>query len=169
MVKQNSPDLTFVRELLEQVLDPEVPALTIGDLGILRDVTLLSTGIFQITITSTFTGCPAMRVIEDDISEVLKKEGINNFEIRTVLAPAWTTDWMTREGKKKLEAYGIAPPTQSTEQHLKAMLSGKKEKVACPFCKSTNTRLTSAFGSTACKALHYCDSCHQPFEEFKCH
>jgi len=169
MVKQNSPDLTFVRELLEQVLDPEVPALTIGDLGILRDVTLLSTGIFQITITPTFTGCPAMRVIEDDISEVLKKEGINNFEIRTVLAPAWTTDWMTREGKKKLEAYGIAPPTQSTEQHLKAMLSGKKEKVACPFCKSTNTRLTSAFGSTACKALHYCDSCHQPFEEFKCH
>ena len=157
-----------IRQLLSAVTDPEVPALTIEDLGILRDVQLLD-DVLEITITPTFTGCPAMKVIEDDIREVLHQAEIFNFKIHTVLAPAWTTDWMSEEGKRKLQAYGIAPPAVSTEQHLKAMLSGKKETVACPFCKSTNTHLTSAFGSTACKALHYCDSCQQPFEEFKCH
>ena len=157
-----------IRELLSNVLDPEVPALTIEDLGILRDITESPEG-FEIVITPTFTGCPAMKAIEEDIKEVLNSAGISNFRVKTVLAPAWTTDWMTEDGKKKLKAYGIAPPAWSTEQHLKAILSGKKEMVECPFCNSTNTRLTSAFGSTACKALHYCDNCRQPFEEFKCH
>jgi len=157
-----------IRQLLSNVLDPEVPALTIEDLGILRDIQTTSDG-FEIFITPTFTGCPAMKVIEEDIEEVLRAEGITNFKITTILAPAWTTDWMTESGKQKLKEYGIAPPSWSTEQHLKAMLSGKKEQVHCPFCDSSNTRLTSAFGSTACKALHYCDNCHQPFEEFKCH
>jgi|SRR5688572_833254 len=157
-----------IRTLLNNVLDPEVPALSIEDLGILRDVRETSDGV-EVVITPTFTGCPAMKVIEEDITEVLQKAGINNFKILTVLAPAWTTDWMSVEGKRKLKEYGIAPPELSTEQHLMAMLSGKKESVGCPFCNSTNTRLTSPFGSTACKALHYCDNCHQPFEEFKCH
>ncbi len=160
--------VSHIRKLLSNVLDPEVPALTIEDLGILRDITESPSG-FEIVITPTFTGCPAMKAIEENINEVLTGAGITNFKVKTVLAPAWTTDWMTEDGKKKLKAYGIAPPAWSTEQHLKAMLSGKKEEVECPFCNSTNTRLTSAFGSTACKALHYCDNCHQPFEEFKCH
>ncbi len=161
-------DAAFVRKLLDNVLDPEVPALSIRDLGILRDVKATPNG-FEIVITPTFTGCPAMKTIEEDIGEILHENGITDFKIITVLAPAWTTDWMTDEGKSKLKAYGIAPPSWSTEQHLKAMLEGKKEKVECPFCDSANTRLTSPFGSTACKALHYCDNCHQPFEEFKCH
>jgi len=160
--------IAYIRELLSGVLDPEVPALSIEDLGILRDIKETPEG-FEIVITPTFTGCPAMKVIEESINEVLSSKGINNFSVKTILAPAWTTDWMTEAGKKKLKDYGIAPPSWSTEQHLKAMLSGKKELVACPFCDSVNTRLTSAFGSTACKALHYCDHCHQPFEEFKCH
>ncbi|MBL0340973.1 MAG: phenylacetate-CoA oxygenase subunit PaaJ [Bacteroidetes bacterium] len=157
-----------IRDLLSKVLDPEVPALSIVDLGILRDVSL-ENSVFEISITPTFTGCPAMKVIEEDIVEILHHEGINNFKIKTVLAPAWTTDWMSPEGKKKLKEYGIAPPSQSTEEHLKAMLSGRKKSVQCPFCNSLNTKLTSAFGSTACKALHFCNECHQPFEEFKCH
>ncbi len=170
MVVDNSidNDILHIRQLLANVLDPEVPALSIDDLGILRDVIKTEDG-FEIVITPTFTGCPAMKTIEEDISLVLKDAGINNYKIRTVLSPAWTTDWMSEAGKIKLKAYGIAPPTWSTEQHLKALLSGKKETVECPFCNSNNTHLTSAFGSTACKALHYCDECHQPFEEFKCH
>lgn len=161
-------DVLHIRQLLEKVLDPEVPALSIADLGILRDVTVTDNG-YEIIITPTFTGCPAMRTIEEEIASAMKEAGIDNYKIKTVLSPAWTTDWMTEAGKSKLKAYGIAPPSWSTEQHLKALLSGKKETVECPFCNSTNTHLTSAFGSTACKALHYCDHCHQPFEEFKCH
>lgn len=157
-----------IKEILNGVLDPEIPALTIADLGILRNV-VFKDGVFEITITPTFTGCPAMRVIEEDIDEVLRLEGITNFKIRTVMAPAWTTDWMSEEGKRKLKEYGIAPPSVSTEDHLKAMITGKKHAVQCPFCNSMSTRLTSPFGSTACKALHYCDACQQPFEEFKCH
>lgn len=160
--------IDFIRDILSKVTDPEVPVLTIADLGILRSVEEVD-GVYVVTITPTFTGCPAMRTIEDDINEVLKSAGVHNFKVRTVLAPAWTTDWMSDEGKRKLTEYGIAPPSSSTEDHLKAMISGVRKPVQCPFCKSTNTKLTSAFGSTACKALHYCDECRQPFEEFKCH
>ena len=160
--------VTSIRELVGSVLDPEVPALTISDLGILRDVRESETGI-EIVITPTFTGCPAMKAIEDDIRQVLNEAAITGFSIKTVYAPAWTTDWITEEGKRKLREYGIAPPTLSTEQHLKSILTGKREPVHCPFCNAADTRLTSPFGSTACKALHYCNNCHQPFEEFKCH
>jgi ring-1,2-phenylacetyl-CoA epoxidase subunit PaaD len=157
-----------VKDLLNKVTDPEIPVLTIADLGILRSVVEVD-GVFVITITPTFTGCPAMRAIEDDINEVMKTAGVTNFKIRTVIAPAWTTDWMSEAGKRKLTEYGIAPPSSSTEDHLKAMISGVRKPVQCPFCTSLNTKLTSAFGSTACKALHYCNECRQPFEEFKCH
>jgi len=165
---ETQTQLSFIRKILDQVSDPEIPILTISDLGILRSVEE-ENGIYVITITPTFTGCPAMRVIEENIVEVMAQEGISNFRVQTVLAPAWTTDWMSEEGKIKLAAYGIAPPSSSTEDHLKAMISGNKKQVECPFCKSNNTKLTSAFGSTACKALHFCDECCQPFEEFKCH
>ena len=160
--------ISAIRELVGGVLDPEVPALTISDLGILRDVRESIDGI-EIVITPTFSGCPAMKSIEDEIRQVLEDAAITGFSIRTVYAPAWTTDWITENGKRKLREYGIAPPALSTEQHLKSILSGKKVPVSCPYCNSANTRLTSPFGSTACKALHYCDNCHQPFEEFKCH
>ena len=161
-------DSNYIKELLHQVLDPEVPALSIVDLGILREVKELD-GAFEIYITPTFTGCPAMKVIEEDIIELLNNEGITNFKVKTIISPAWTTDWMSEDGKRKLKEYGIAPPSQSTEEHLKALITGKKKSVVCPFCNSENTKLTSAFGSTACKALHYCNECRQPFEEFKCH
>ena len=160
--------LAEVKSLLESVTDPEVPVLTIADLGILRSVEDRD-GRFEIIITPTFTGCPAMRTIEDDIRKVLLENNINNFDVKTVIAPAWTTDWMTEEGKRKLREYGIAPPSMSTEEHLRSLISGNRKPVVCPFCGSNHTRLTSAFGSTACKALHFCDGCNQPFEEFKCH
>lgn len=161
-------DLLRIRTVAARVCDPEVPVLTIDDLGILRDVKV-ENGKAVVEITPTFTGCPAMRTISEDIIAELKSEGIEGVDVRLVLSPAWTTDWMSESGKKKLKEYGIAPPSQSTEEHLAAMMSGKKKSVQCPFCNSTHTRLTSPFGSTACKALHYCDDCRQPFEEFKCH
>jgi ring-1,2-phenylacetyl-CoA epoxidase subunit PaaD len=157
-----------VFKLLSEIQDPEVPALTISDLGMLRSVKKAD-DFFEITITPTFTGCPAMRTIEEEISKLLLNAGISNFKIKTVLSPAWTTDWISQEGRKKLKEYGIAPPSSSAEAHLKAITEGRKVKVVCPFCNSENTRLTSAFGSTACKSLHYCNNCNQPFEEFKCH
>jgi ring-1,2-phenylacetyl-CoA epoxidase subunit PaaD len=164
----HTDDITRIKSILGKVTDPEVPVLTIEDLGILRSIDEVD-GRYVVTITPTYSGCPAMRTVEDNIREILAENGIENFKIRTVLAPAWTTDWMSEDGKRKLKEYGIAPPEQSTEEHLLALVSGMKKPVTCPFCNSKNTRLTSAFGSTACKAFHYCDQCHQPFEEFKCH
>ena len=161
-------DISKIRSVAAAVCDPEIPVLTIDDLGILRDVKI-ENGKAVIEITPTFTGCPAMKAIEEEIAEELRSEGIDDFSIRLVLAPAWTTEWISESGKKKLREYGIAPPSQSTEEHLAALMNGTKSHVECPFCSSKNTRLTSPFGSTACKALHYCDDCHQPFEEFKCH
>lgn len=157
-----------VRNLLHEVKDPEVPVLSIEELGVLRDVSLAD-DIFIITITPTYSGCPAMRAIEEEIQKTLHNKGIENFKIKTVFAPAWTTDWMTEAAKEKLRAYGIAPPEKSASDHLSAILNRKKNEVHCPFCNSLNTKLTAPFGSTACKALHYCNNCNQPFEEFKCH
>ena len=161
-------DKSEIWSLLEEVKDPEVPVLSIKELGVLRDVSVDGED-FLITITPTYSGCPAMRAIEENIVEVLHQNNIHNFKIKTVFSPAWTTDWMTDGAKQKLKDYGIAPPEKSTSDHLASILNKKKVAVLCPFCKSTNTKLTSAFGSTACKALHYCNNCHQPFEEFKCH
>ncbi len=110
-----------------------------------------------------------MQVIEEEIKNVLRVNQIENYRIKTIISPAWTTDWMTDEAKQKLKEYGIAPPQKSTTHDISHLLSKKTQSTACPFCSSTNTKLTSIFGSTACKALHYCNNCHQPFEEFKCH
>tara|TARA_B110000285_G_C14986835_1_gene544281 strand:+ start:246 stop:731 length:486 start_codon:yes stop_codon:yes gene_type:complete len=153
-----------VWELLDQVFDPEVPVLTIRDLGIVRDV-VVSANLVKVIITPTYTGCPAMSRIEDDIKEVLGINGIENCKVDRVLSPAWTTDWLTESGKEKLEAYGIAPPIDEAD---KSVLFSEPDVVPCPRCKSKSTRLISQFGSTACKAHYQCKVCLEPFDYFKC-
>jgi ring-1,2-phenylacetyl-CoA epoxidase subunit PaaD len=167
-VKTSTISKEVIWNLLRQVKDPEVPVLDVAELGVLRDVSFDDDKIL-ITITPTYSGCPAMNAIEQEIKSVLKENCIENFSIRTIFSPAWTTDWMSDEAKEKLKEYGISPPSQSSEQNLKSFLEKKKIPVQCPFCNSSDTKLTSAFGSTACKALHFCNHCLQPFEEFKCH
>lgn len=159
--KLKSEILTFLGE----VPDPEIPVLSIVDLGIVRGVENTASGV-KITITPTYTGCPAMKVIEEDILSILKKKGVENVEIKTILSPAWTTDWITEEAKRKLLDYGIAPPEKTSLD--KSILLGKPRTVACPRCGSNNTEMKSQFGSTACKALYVCTDCKEPFDYFKC-
>ena len=147
-----------IEEILDEVKDPEIPVISIADLGILRDVKVNDDGFVEVVITPTYTGCPAMMEIERDINNALKKEGINDFKITTVLTPAWSTDLMTEEGKARLKEYGIAPPNPSNQ-----------EDIECPNCGSHNTKLVSQFGSTACKSLFKCNDCLEPFDYFKCH
>ncbi|MBL4784972.1 MAG: phenylacetate-CoA oxygenase subunit PaaJ [Cohaesibacteraceae bacterium] len=147
-----------------EVLDPEVPALTIEDLGVLRNIDLLTDGTVEVTITPTYTGCPAMSMFVVDIELSLVKAGFDKIVVKTVLSPAWTTDWLTNTARKKLLAYGIAPPVGKSSRRA---LFGEDE-VSCPQCKSDDTVLSSEFGSTACKALYKCNKCLEPFEYFKC-
>jgi ring-1,2-phenylacetyl-CoA epoxidase subunit PaaD len=158
-----NPDIIF--KYLTEVLDPEVPVLDIVALGIVRDVKVENDEV-EITITPTYSGCPAMKVIEDDIAAKLREKNVTNFKIKTILSPAWTTDWINEEAKEKLRAYGIAPPGKATAD--KNVLFGKAKVVACPRCGSTNTEMKSQFGSTACKALYFCNDCLEPFDYFKC-
>jgi ring-1,2-phenylacetyl-CoA epoxidase subunit PaaD len=153
--------------LLQTVTDPEVPVLTILDLGIVRNVKVQDDKV-EITITPTYSGCPAMDVISMNIRMVLLQEGITDISITQNLSPAWTTDWMTEEGKQKLKAYGIAPP-QYKQVVCEPEAFAKEEAIQCPLCNSYNTRLVSQFGSTACKALYQCNDCKEPFDYFKCH
>jgi ring-1,2-phenylacetyl-CoA epoxidase subunit PaaD len=146
------------------VVDPEIPVLTIADLGVLRGVDVHD-GHVEVTITPTYSGCPAMNMIALEIEVALAKAGIAGASIRTVLSPAWTTDWMTADGRRKLRDYGIAPPNAGGGRRA---LFGE-EVVACPRCGSTDTRLLSEFGSTACKAMWRCQACREPFDYFKCH
>jgi ring-1,2-phenylacetyl-CoA epoxidase subunit PaaD len=154
-----------VLDILSTVKDPEVPALTILDLGIVRDVSMNENQLV-VTITPTYTGCPAMDVIEKNILRALTNAGYTNSKVKSILSPPWTTDWISEEGKQKLMAMGISPPVLSL--HSKQELLGYEPGIACPHCKSTHTTLSSPFGSTACKALYKCDDCAQPFEHFKC-
>ena len=147
-----------------QVVDPEIPVLTIADLGVLRDVVVTDDGV-EVTITPTYSGCPAMNMIALEIEFALEREGIRNPVIRTVLSPAWTTDWMSEQGREKLREYGIAPPVAGGGRRA---LFGEQE-VMCPQCGSANTEVLSEFGSTSCKALWRCRSCREPFDYFKCH
>lgn len=149
-------------ELLEQVSDPEVPVLTIVDLGVVREVSLLA-GICTITITPTYSGCPAMQVIEQGIREVLAD--VTPVQIVTTLSPAWTTDWLSEAGRNKLREYGIAPPEHEVD---KSVLFADPTVVPCPLCHSRNTKMVSQFGSTACKAHYQCNDCLEPFDYFKC-
>jgi ring-1,2-phenylacetyl-CoA epoxidase subunit PaaD len=151
-------------QFLEEVYDPEVPVLTIVDLGVVLNVEYIN-DTCKITITPTYSGCPAMKQIEDDIINKLHGEGIKNVEVNTVLAPAWTTDWITEKGRIKLKEYGIAPPENEPD---KAVLFADPVNVPCPRCGSSDTRLISQFGSTACKAQYQCNNCLEPYEYFKC-
>ncbi len=148
---------------LEQVVDPEIPVLTIADLGVLRDVREVDSAV-EVTITPTYTGCPAMHVIRLDIETALARAGIVA-RVRTVLSPAWSSDWLTDAARAKLAASGIAPPPHGTSRRA---LFGEAAP-ACPRCGSKATEQISEFGSTACKALHRCRACREPFDAFKCH
>lgn len=151
---------------LSTVSDPEVPVLTILDLGIVRAVEVHNDDEVTITITPTYSGCPAMDLIAMNIRMALMSRGIKKVNIENRLSPAWTTDWMTEEGKKKLKEYGIAPPIRKTTDSIGLF---EEDKVPCPRCGSEDTTLTSQFGATSCKALYRCKSCLEPFEHFKCH
>ncbi len=142
-----------IYEWLADVPDPEIPVLSVLDLGIVRDVTVDDR--VTVTLTPTYSGCPATEVIEHSVLEALKGHGVDNVAVKRVLAPPWTTDWITESGRDKLRRYGIAPPSSSKE-------------VACPQCESLQTELVSEFGSTACKASWRCRDCLEPFEYFKC-
>jgi ring-1,2-phenylacetyl-CoA epoxidase subunit PaaD len=158
--------------ILETVKDPEVPVLSVTDLGIIREIKLVKdaegTDCWEIIITPTYSGCPAMDMIATGIRMALYAAGISRFQIVTQLSPAWTTEWMTALGKEKLKAYGIAPPRPLPKQ-LHAALFEDPLPVDCPRCGSVHTSLLSQFGSTACKALYQCDDCKEPFDYFKCH
>ncbi|WP_407113753.1 1,2-phenylacetyl-CoA epoxidase subunit PaaD [Bradyrhizobium sp. LMG 9283] len=151
-------------DAVASVVDPEIPVLTIADLGVLRDVVLDGDHV-EVAITPTYSGCPAMNMIALEIEVALERAGFHQPKVRTVLSPAWTTDWMSEEGREKLRAYGIAPPQASSSRRA---LFGE-QRVACPQCGSDRTELLSEFGSTSCKALWRCMSCREPFDYFKCH
>ena len=166
----NSQELTAkIWQLLEEVSDPEVPVLSILDLGIVRAVDVAADGHVTITITPTYSGCPAMSAISTDIRLRLLAEGYTDLAIKNQLSPAWTTDWLSEAGRRKLEEYGIAAPVPGTATGHVLNLFGKETPVSCPLCKSTNTQLVNQFGSTACKALYQCQDCREPFDYFKCH
>ena len=139
-------------ELLNTVPDPEIPVISVVELGVIRDV-IFSENSYIISITPTYSGCPAVKAFQDDIKTCLKENDIENFELQIVYSPTWTTDWMTESTKEKLKKYGISPPS---------------ETVICPQCDSEKTELISEFGATACKALYKCKDCLEPFEHFKC-
>jgi ring-1,2-phenylacetyl-CoA epoxidase subunit PaaD len=153
-------------QILEQVKDPEIPVLTVIDMGIIREINL-SGDQLEVVITPTYSGCPAMNMIEVDIKAVLQENGFQNVKVTSILSPAWTTDWLSEEGRKKLKAYGIAPPVESSKD--KNALFQDEKKVQCPQCDSFDTQLVSQFGSTPCKALYKCNNCLEPFDYFKCH
>lgn len=167
LTQANDPDgmAARVHQLLQAVVDPEIPVLTIAEMGILRDAAV-DGDTATVTITPTYSGCPAMTVIEMQIRDVLLRAGFNTVRVETTLAPAWTTEWLGEGAREKLRALGIAPPVGSAAG--KGTLFGLDPEIACPRCGSRDTREISRFGSTACKALHTCDACQEPFDYFKC-
>lgn len=158
--------------ILNEVSDPEIPVLTVLDMGIIRDVMLKDDEV-EIFITPTYSGCPAVDAINIDIRLKLAEYGYKKVKLTQVLSPAWTTDWMSESGKEKLQQYGIAPPasrtTDASRARLDKLLFSEEQNIECPRCHSHHTSLLSQFGSTACKALYQCDECKEPFDYFKCH
>jgi len=163
-VKQ-APEFDAVHAILAQVTDPEIPALSIADLGLLRDVYWQGERL-TVVITPSYSGCPAMQTIKENILAALHRQGYAEVEVRTQLAPAWTSDWLSEAGKEKLRQSGIAPPAELSSD--KRSLAGEALSIACPQCHSTDTRMISMHGSTACKALYKCEHCLEPFDYFKC-
>ena len=163
-------DIAEIRALLDAVTDPEIPVLTLNDLGVIRGIEVEhedGARSVRITITPTYSGCPAMITMEMDIRDCLLRAGIDRVEIETVLSPAWTTDWMTENGRRKLAEYGIAPPVKGEPSGRRALF-GEAPTVQCPHCGAEETKLVSEFGSTAFKSLYQCNACLEPFDYFKC-
>lgn len=157
-------DAAQIRSFLAEVSDPEIPVLTITDLGVVQQIYYANDS-WIVELTPTYSGCPAMQQIEDDIIAKLQENGVDNAKVKHVLSPAWTTDWISEEGRQKLRMYGIAPPVDEPD---KSTLFAEAPKVACPKCSSKDTRMVSLFGSTACKAHYQCNQCLEPFDYFKC-
>ncbi len=157
-----------IRLWLDQVPDPEIPVLSVVDLGLIRDVQW-DGSVCVVTITPTYSGCPAMDEIAADIKDELRRHGMADVRIQTVLSPAWTTDWMTPKGRAALKSYGIAPPQEKAIDISGISRRADTPAVDCPHCGSNNTRLISHFGSTSCKALYRCSQCGEPFDYFKTH
>lgn len=154
-----------IYSLLNEIPDPEIPVISIVELGVIRDVAIDGNNV-DVKITPTYSGCPAMKQMEDDVKKKLLENGFENIRIDTVYTPAWTTDWLSPEARKKLQDYGIAPPEESTTD--KSFLTDRPKHITCPRCKSRNTVMVSQFGSTACKALYKCNDCLEAFDYFKC-
>ena len=165
-----SPAEAAIWHLLEEVPDPEVPALTVLDLGVVRMVSVGDRGQVSLDVTPTYSGCPTTSAINMAIRDRLLQAGYEDVQIKTVLSPAWTSDWISAAGKEKLRAYGIAPPvgTAAGEGAGRGILCGADPNVPCPHCGSVQTQRVSEFGSTACKAQYRCTDCLEPFEYFKC-
>lgn len=155
-----------ILSILSEIPDPEIPVITIIELGVIRDIQLINETSIELKITPTYSGCPAMKQIEGDVRKKLAEHGFINVTVHTIFSPPWTTDWITPEAKEKLKQYGIAPPEHTTED--KSWLTGVSKTISCPRCKSKDTKLISQFGSTACKALYQCNDCLEPFDYFKC-
>lgn len=149
-------------DLVAQITDPEIPVISIADLGILRAVEVQTSGQVVVTITPTYSGCPAMQAIRDDVTSLLNQHGYADVLVQTVLAPAWTTDWITETGLRALHDFGIAPPGKTKSGPIALNLS-----ICCPQCGSLDTEMLSRFGSTSCKSLYRCNSCREPFDSFK--
>jgi ring-1,2-phenylacetyl-CoA epoxidase subunit PaaD len=165
MLKRAAPSRDELFAILETVKDPEVPVLSVVELGIVRDAVATDDGVV-VTITPTYSGCPAMHEIETEIRNALEAQGLGDVEVQTTYSPAWTTDWIPPAARAKLEAYGIAPPGARESDEL-IPLRRRASTVRCPYCKSNDTEEKSVFGSTACKSIWFCRSCRQPFEQFK--
>ena len=153
-VRRQNSELNEIWDLLDAVKDPEVPVLSLWDLGVLQDVRERSGGLV-VSVTPTYSGCPALEAMREDIVEVLQVNGYTKVQVETRLLPAWTTDWLSESARQHLKGFGISPPVQHLDQ------------VLCPLCGSPATRLVSEFGSTACKALYQCSDCQEPFDYFK--
>jgi ring-1,2-phenylacetyl-CoA epoxidase subunit PaaD len=175
-----SPTLDQIWNWMEEVVDPEIPVISVVDLGIVRDLTWCEDQgepKLIVTITPTYSGCPATAVIKRDIVTALRERGITNMQIETRLAPAWTTDWLSEQGKRRLREYGIAPPQRfhrrpvsgSSQSCCSESYAESEAAIECPRCGSKNARMVSQFGSTPCKAFYVCDACCEPFDYFKCH
>jgi ring-1,2-phenylacetyl-CoA epoxidase subunit PaaD len=157
--------LELIKKVISEIPDPEIPVITIKELGVLRNIFYKEDSL-KVVITPTYSGCPAMDRFQKDIIEKLEDLKVTNYEIKMQFDPAWTTDWITDEAKEKLREYGIAPPAHKTKD--KNILLRNKQRIECPRCKTKETELVSQFGSTACKAMYRCTSCLEPFEYFKC-
>jgi ring-1,2-phenylacetyl-CoA epoxidase subunit PaaD len=153
---------TQIWDALNQVKDPEIPVVSLVEMGIVRDVTVMEDAV-TVTITPTFAGCPALQVMKTDIVDALKAIGVQEVTVETVNSPAWTTDWITEEAREKLKAFGLAPPPVHGGNFVMMLM----DAVACPYCGSERTVLRNSFGSTPCRMIYYCNHCQQPFEQFK--